>query len=296
MNVLKTHIIPLDVNETPVFRYIHKVMEEFPTISSVKKAMRRQVILINGRKADWNIMAKPGMEITIIEENEKSIKPLEMDLEILFEDEYLAVINKPAGIEISGNKYLTIQNALVYNIKKSKKDDALIYPRPVHRLDFQTSGLLVVAKTRSALANLGRQFESRKVKKTYIALVAGRMEDAKDISIPVDGLESLTQMKIISHTRSIKTEWITQVQLYPKSGRKHQLRIHMAESGYPILGDRLYGDGPVLKGKGLFLSAIGIKLYHPITNSEIEYNIAPPSKFRRILNSQQLNWEKHNIS
>ena len=296
MNILKTHIIPQDVDEVPVFRYIHKAMEEFPTLSSVKKAISRQVIIINGKKTDWNMMAEPGMEITIIEKNEKSIKPLEMELEIIFEDEYLAVINKPAGIEVSGNKYFTIQNALVYNIKKSEKDDALIYPRPAHRLDFHTSGLLIVAKTRSTLAKLGHQFEKRKVKKTYLALVAGRLEDDKDINIPVGGLESHTQIKILSHTRSIKTGWITQVQLYPKTGRKHQLRIHMAESGYPIMGDRLYGNGPVLKGKGLFLSAIGIKLNHPITNSEIEFNIVPPAKFKRILKSQQSNWEKHNIS
>lgn len=296
MGILKTHIIPPEANKIPVFRYIHQVLEEFPTISSVKKAMSREIILVNGKKADWNMMAEPGMEIVIIEKNEKGIKPLKLDLEIIYEDEYMAVINKPAGIEISGNKYFTIQNALVYNIRKSKKDDYLNYPRPVHRLDFHTSGLLVIAKTRYALANLGQQFENRQVMKTYQALVAGKLEDESEIVTPVDGLESLTQLKVISHTRSIKTNWITQVYLYPKTGRKHQLRIHMAESGYPIVGDQLYGDGPVLKGKGLFLSAIGIKFHHPVTNSIIEFSISPPAKFKRILNSQQMNWEKHNIS
>ncbi len=294
MDGIKSHIVPDGLKAFSIVKYILTFFDDFPTKSSVKKAIKRGVIKVDGEKPQWDGVAVSGMKITVDQREEKSIKPLDYDLEVLYDDEDIAVINKPPGIEISGNKFYTIQNALLHNINPSSRKDSLQYPRPVHRLDYLTSGLLLIAKTRFALAQLGHQFERRLVCKTYTALVAGRLDGDGEINTDIDGMEATTIYRVVSNSRSIKTNWVTKVLLYPNSGRKHQLRIHLADLGYPIVGDSQYGTGPKLKGKGLFLAATGIKFTHPYTMEEKEFDIPEPSKFSAFLNSQHKNWEKHN--
>lgn len=273
-----------------------EVFEKILTKSSLKKFIKKGLILIDDKNAKSGDRLAVGMIVKLIDKEESPPKPLDFKLDIIFQDEHIAVINKPAGIEVSGNKYFTIQNALVANIKISKEIDALKWARPVHRLDYPTSGLLIVAKTQSALSNIGKQFENRTIRKKYRALLAGRLKKRGSINTAIANQNALTKYEVINYSRSLKTEWITEANLYPRSGRRHQLRIHMSNIGHPVVGDKNYGDGPILKGKGLFLSATDIELSHPKTGELILFSIEPPKKFKSFLMAQQKNWDKNNGS
>jgi len=154
-----------------------------------------------GHASSW---VSEGQKISLVDLENKPPKPLNINLEIIFEDEHIAVINKPAGIEVSGNKYYTIQNALVASIKPSIELDALKWPRPVHRLDMPTSGLLLVAKTATALMNIGQQFEKRLVQKKYLAIVAGNLSGSGEIKSPIEDQEAQTQYRVVSNCHSLK--------------------------------------------------------------------------------------------
>ncbi len=296
MFIIKKHIVPKNAHPSLLTKYAEEIFDEFPTSSSIKKGIKKGLIRLNGNKAKWNARVEPNAIIELVDLESKPIKPLDININIIYEDNEIALINKPSGIEVSGNKYYTIQNAIVDKLEKSNSPDILNFPRPVHRLDYGTSGLLLIAKTRSSRAKLGLQFENRLISKTYLALVAGKLEGNGLIKTPVYGQEAITEFHVMSVSRSIKTKWITKVVLHPLTGRKHQLRVHLTSIGHQIIGDRLYGKEPFLKGKGIFLSSIGIKFTHPITNKVMDFTIDPPAKFDSFIGSQQRNWEKHNTN
>lgn len=294
MFVIKEHIVPEGISNIRLIDYVLKVFPEIQTRSSMKKTLNRGEILLDELPAKSGIWIEPGQNIKLIDLERNPPKPLDLKLDIVYEDEHIAIIIKPPGIEVSGNKYNTIQNALISNIQQSKEQDALKWPKPVHRLDYPTSGLLLIAKTQTSITNLNKQFEDRNIKKRYIAIISGYLGDNNQITDPINGMEAISSYEIIRHSRSLKTEWITEVSLYPVTGRKHQLRIHMAGIGHPIVGDKNYGKGPILKGKGLFLAALEIDFDHPITNSRLTFSIDPPKKFNTFMETQQINWEKFN--
>tara|TARA_Y100000385_G_scaffold190801_1_gene197232 strand:+ start:7318 stop:8208 length:891 start_codon:yes stop_codon:yes gene_type:complete len=294
--VIETYIVTEEMSNVRLIDCAFEVFEKILTKSSLKKFIKKGLILIDDKNAKSGDRLAVGMIVKLIDKEESPPKPLDFKLDIIFQDEHIAVINKPAGIEVSGNKYFTIQNALVANIKISKEIDALKWARPVHRLDYPTSGLLIVAKTKSALSNIGKQFENRTIRKKYRALLAGRLKKRGSINTAIANQNALTKYEVINYSRSLKTEWITEANLYPHSGRRHQLRIHMSNIGHPVVGDKNYGDGPILKGKGLFLSATDIELSHPKTGELILFSIEPPKKFKSFLMAQQKNWDKNNGS
>ena len=204
-----------------------------------------------------------------------------MDIKIVFEDEHLAVINKPAGIVVSGNKFRTIENALLHNLQTSSQPDALTSPRPVHRLDALTSGLLLIAKTRSVRRILGEMLSSKNISKLYRTIVIGKTPEKGSVNSPVNGQQAITEYSLLKNVHSLKCGWISFLELKPLTGRTHQLRIHLSGLGFPILGDKLYGQKETLfLGKGLFLSAVGLKFQHPVTKKILELCIKEPNKFR----------------
>jgi 23S rRNA-/tRNA-specific pseudouridylate synthase len=172
--------------------------------------------------------------------------------------------------------------------------DALKWARPVHRLDMPTSGLLLVAKTASALMKLGQMLEKREIQKKYYAIVGGNLLGSGKITIPIDDQKSISYYQFISQCHSLKMQWLTLVELSPFTGRTHQLRIHMANHGFPIVGDQQYGDGPLLKGKGLFLAAVELSFLHPATNEAIKIKIKQPKKFNDLMEREERRWEKYN--
>ncbi len=293
MIILETHIIPPDFSRTRFLDYCVSHINLLKTRTSIKKAIKKGELLLDDEITNGGTWVKAGQKITLVDREENPPKPYDLRLDVVFEDEHLAVVHKPAGISVSGNKYRTIQNALMINLKTSGEPDALKWPRPVHRLDYGTSGLLLVAKTRQAVANLGEQFEKRQVKKKYMAVVVGKTDEAGTLMNEIDGKEAVTYFRLIRTVRSVHTEWLSLVELFPETGRTHQIRVHMAGSGHPVLGDDKYGTAfKLLKHKGLFLAAVGVSFSHPVTGGELSFQLDIPYKFHRRLETEQKRWEK----
>lgn len=250
--------------------------------------------MINGKIAHSSHWVAVGDVIELMDSEVKIPKIFGLKLEIIFEDEYIAVVNKPAGFPVSGNRFKTIQNALPGNIKPSQMPDAMKIPLPVHRLDLQTSGLLLIAKTKKSQMSLGKMFEEKSISKTYHALVAGMPESEKgEIDFLVENKPSVSFFEKIETVPSLRSEAVTLLRLSPKTGRTHQLRIHCASIGHPIVGDKLYGEsGKILKHKGLFLAATGLQFSHPISGVEINLSIDIPFKFSSLLEREKRRWEK----
>ena len=293
--VLKTHIVPEDVEEIRLYDYVQQVFTTIPSRKGVKKAIAREEILVDGKKTSTGHWVKAGQQIELLESSANPPKEYHLKLDIVFEDEFMAVINKPAGIPVSGNQFRTIQNAIIGNVSLSKEEDALRWPKPVHRLDGPTSGLLIIAKTAKALVKLGQQFEQKTIHKKYVAIVMGKPPESGSIASDVEGLSSLSEYKTIKTIESLRSGHLSLLELSPKTGRTHQLRIHLSSIGLPILGDKIYGDeGNVLEGKGLFLSALELNLNHPITNEGLSIKIDIPHKFNSLLEREVKMWKKYN--
>ena len=267
----------------------------FPSKNGVKKAFKDELILLNGKIALSGEWLAEGDKVEVKAQDLGAFKIFPLKLEVLFEDAFMAVIHKPAGFPVSGNYYKTIQNALPYNLSVSKEEDALMLPRPVHRLDKLTSGLLLLAKTRSAQINLGRQFEAQQISKTYVALVKGKLEGEGTLDFFIDQQKAKTLYKSVRVEKSLSYADVSMVELQPKTGRTHQLRIHMAEIGHPIVGDTIYDSERVLKGKGLFLIAFKVSFFHPITRLNQTFEISLPSKFDAFLKREKRRWNKFHV-
>jgi 23S rRNA pseudouridine1911/1915/1917 synthase len=207
----------------------------------------------------------------------------------LFEDDYLAVIHKPAGILVSGNTFATITNGLSQHLKKSTQPDA-VKPQPIHRLDYPTSGVLLIGKTSATIHALSKLFENKKIEKTYWAITIGQMKKAGEINFPIDEKEALSIFKVIHTVTSKRFSRLNLVELKPKTGRKHQLRKHLLSIGNPILGDKKYFlDQKILNGKGLYLHASTLELRHPITKEKLVITQELPKKFKTIFTEQKAN-------
>ncbi len=214
---------------------------------------------------------------------------------VIWEDAHLAIVIKPAGIPVSGNTFRNIARALTFNLTPGTTTDALDSPVPVHRLDAQTSGLLVVAKSRGVAASLCQLFESRQVHKTYIALVVGTPPDQGQYDADIEGLNAFTSFEKVTSVRSLQNGTLSLMRLSPHTGRTHQLRIHLSSAGHPILGDTLYSQrGSTLSGKGLFLCAVGLRFRHPVfPEREIKLDIPLPQKFTTRMENEERRWRKY---
>ena len=192
------------------------------------------------------------------------------------------MIHKPAGILVSGNSFKTIANALEQNITGSNLPDATT-PKPVHRLDFATTGILLVGKTSSSIRALNKLFENREVKKTYYAVTIGEMKSKGKITSKIDGKESQSNYTLCETVPSPRFGKLNLVQLEPETGRRHQLRKHLSTIGNPILGDKEYGiKNLILNGKGLYLHAYSLKFIHPFINEEVHLKDEFPQRFKNI--------------
>ena len=276
--------------------YAPKVFDRFiASNSGIKKAIKKGQILRNGKIAQTGSWISEGEVLELLEDVNSTRKVYEFSLEIVFEDDHLAVINKPAGMTVSGNSFKTVFNALNYNLTPSTAPDRLTKPTPVHRLDNQTSGLLLIAKTKSAQVELGKQFENRTILKKYCTIVIGEVHKNRVINSPIEGKESETNFEILRVVKSLKYKELTCLKVYPKSGRTHQIRIHMASIGHPVLGDKIYGEKEKLHhGKGLFLCASELLFSHPKTYEPIHLKLDPPHKFRALLVREKRRWNTYN--
>ncbi len=250
---------------------------------SAYKAVKRGEVLVNGQNSSPNYNVQEGDEISIGDDSRR-VKPLNMILDVVYEDECLALIDKPAGIPVSGNFTRTVQRALAVNLQPSSLPDCLVAPRPVHRLDAPTSGLLLVAKTGAALRGLSRQFEQRRVFKRYCAVSAGALPKSCTVDAEVDGRVARTHFRVLHRVPSLNYGEMCLVECIPLTGRRHQIRQHLAGLGAPVVGDRDYGEpGKVLKGKGLFLCAVELAFEHPLRRETMNGVIELAGKFYSLL-------------
>ncbi|MFY0598226.1 MAG: RluA family pseudouridine synthase [Cyclobacteriaceae bacterium] len=283
MEETESHIVPKLLTPIRLQEYGVGIFNEAFTKSALKKALKKQWITVNDVIATSATFIRGGERIRLsILKELKPKKQLVFQLEVLFEDDYLAAIHKPAGILVSGNSFKTIANALAQNIKGSGLPDATS-PKPVHRLDFATTGILLIGKTSSSIRALNKIFESKEIKKTYYAIAIGEMDNRGKITSEVDGKESQSDYTLFESVSSEKFDKLNLVKLEPQTGRRHQLRKHLSSIGNPILGDKEYGiENLILNGKGLYLHAYSLKFIHPFTKEEVYLIDEFPRRFKKI--------------
>ena len=275
-------------------RYASENFRTLPSRKSAFKAIKRGDLLVNGEAVQPNQAVRENDDIILLDSLKKTPQ-CHLTLDVVWEDNWLAVVRKPAGIPVNGCYRLTVENALSSNLSSSKADDVLGWPRPVHRLDLQTSGLLLVAKSAKCLMDLGRQFQRRRINKRYRSIVTGHLEGQGTLVDSINGKNAKTFYCAVEHTRSLRTNWITTVDLFPITGRTHQLRRHMHDIGHSVVGDRLYGEkNKIFHGKGLFLCSVELAFYHPISMKRITLTINEPSKFQTYREREERRWKKYN--
>ncbi len=266
--------------------------------TSIQKLIRDGNISIkNLASLKPHYLLKPGDQITIKFENKKYDLPKgeNIPLDIVYEDDYLAVINKPCGIVVHpapGNYAHTLVNALVKHFK-NLSDINPQRPGIVHRLDKETSGLLVIAKDNATHLGLAEQFSEHSISRKYIALVKGMVEFDEDvIEMPIGRHPYKRKNMAVGFTKNTKyakthyrtlrrTDEFSLLELKPFTGRTHQLRVHLAFLGHPILGDTKYGKNNQFKRLALHAQYIGF--VHPKTNKLLEFSCDIPNEFREFL-------------
>ncbi|MDG1193881.1 MAG: RluA family pseudouridine synthase [Polaribacter sp.] len=283
MQLAETHIVEKLEKSIRFQEYGVGIFNTIPTKSGIKKAIKKELIFIDGLLATTSKFISGGEKIELFEAESSTVfERLQLNLEVLFEDSYLAIIYKPAGILVSGNRFVTIANGLTQNLKKSNQLDA-VRPQPIHRLDYPTSGLLLIGKTSSSINALSALFKNNEIQKTYFAITIGKMEENGEMNFHIDEKIALTQFDVLRTVVSKRFTFLNLVKLSPKTGRKHQLRKHLSFIGNPILGDKEYfKEGLVLNGRGLYLHASALDFIHPFTKDTISITKENPKKFTTI--------------
>ena len=288
------HTVPDAPEKLRLDAYCARVFVAFQSRNQARKAIKERRILVDGGHARTDWFPQPGWHITATVPASAVLPILKIDLDILFQDDHLGVVFKPAGIMTRGNTRRTVHRALRHNMDISPLPDALPMPDPCHRLDYKTCGLLLVARTVSARAGLLPMFSERTIHKRYRALVTGRLDGQGTIDTPLDGKSCLTRWRAVEHTRSLHVDWFTTVELEPVTGRTHQLRRHMSELGHPILGDEVYSGGhKLLRRQGLFLAALHLNFEHPMTGEQVSVDAPEPKKFLALRAREHRRWSAH---
>jgi 23S rRNA pseudouridine1911/1915/1917 synthase len=246
-------------------------------------------------KPHYKVKAGDTLEVDIEDKEPNILKAENIPLDIVYEDKYLAIINKSSGLVVHpapGNCEHTLVNTLLYHFKELS-DINPHRPGIVHRLDKETSGLLVIAKNNASHLALAKQFAQHSIKRKYIALVKGKMEfDENIIELPIGRNPYKRKSMSVTFTKETRyaktyyrtlkrTEDFSLLELEPFTGRTHQLRVHLAYLGHPILGDTKYGKNNPFKRLALHAQYIGFR--HPGTGRFVEFNCKAPSEFTEFL-------------
>ncbi|MCP9198760.1 RluA family pseudouridine synthase [Gramella sp. GC03-9] len=283
MKIIESHIVPATPQKIRLQEYAITIFNSISTKSGLKKAIKKGLIQIDSEPATTAHWIKEGQKIDLLQPEKPSKPVFKLKINVIFEDDNLAVVHKPAGYPTSGNFFRTIENCLPFNLQPSKATDALQWPLPAHRLDSPTSGILLCAKTQQALLSLQRLFEKKEVTKVYHCLVHGQIKAPLTISSPVQGKSAKTHVEIEKFFK-INDEPFTLLKVYPLTGRTHQIRVHLSEQGYPIIGDKLYTikQHVYFEEKSLFLFASEIEFQHPVSGEKMLFSLRLPKRFRRL--------------
>ena len=287
--------------------------------SRIQTWIRSGFVLVNGTQCKTGYALELNDEIQVDPPAEDpslhDLHPEPMDLDILYEDEQIAVLNKPAGLVIHpgvGNSTGTLVHGLLYHFQALSDLNGAVRPGIVHRLDKDTSGIILVAKTNQAHAHLADQFQNREVKKEYSGLTWGiwpetegeinkpigrRKKDPTTYSVSGEGKPSLTRFEVEKQLRHLAL-----VSFFPKTGRTHQIRVHAAHMGFPIFGDETYGGG-LAKTRGFLpefthlykqemnrfnrhaLHARRLEFLHPEKKEPVIFETPLPKEYLNLVNS-----------
>lgn len=269
------------------------------TRSKVKNLLEKGKCILNGRVVKPRDLTKQGdiLEIELDDPIMLEIKPVEIPLDIVYQDDDLAVINKQQGLTVhqgSGTDDNTLVNALLYHLDNLSGINGVIRPGIVHRIDKDTSGLLVVAKNDDAHVKLSKQIEEKTCKRTYYALLEGvvkedegvidtfidrNKKDRTKMAVSSSGRRAITNFKVI---KRYKEHTLCEFNL--QTGRTHQIRVHAKHIGHPVVGDTVYGyKNQRFKLNGQLLHAIKLQFIHPRTEKLVSFDAPIPDYFLNII-------------
>lgn len=296
---MKEYIVDLNESGKRLDSYIATIDENI-TRTHAQKLIEHGNILVNGKKAkvSYKTQGNDKILVEIPEPKQIELKAQDIPIEIIYEDNDIIVVNKPKGMVVhpaNGNPDGTLVNAIMAICKDSLSGiGGEIRPGIVHRIDKDTSGLLIVAKNDNAHVKMSEQIKNHEVKKTYIALVRGvfkeneatidmpigrSMSDRKKMAVTKNGKNAITHIKVLT-----RFDKYTLLQVNIETGRTHQIRVHLSQIGYPIVGDYTYSNGKnEFNVIGQCLHAQKLEFYHPITQKYMCLEAELPQYFKDIL-------------
>lgn len=296
---MKEYIVDLNESGKRLDSYIATIDENI-TRTHAQKLIEDGNILVNGKKAkvSYKTQENDKILVEIPEPKQIELKAQDIPIEIIYEDNDIIVVNKPKGMVVhpaNGNPDGTLVNAIMAICKDSLSGiGGEIRPGIVHRIDKDTSGLLIVAKNDNAHVKMSEQIKNHEVKKTYIALVRGifkeneatidmpigrSMSDRKKMAVTKNGKNAITHIKVLT-----RFDKYTLLQVNIETGRTHQIRVHLSQIGYPIVGDYTYSNGKnEFNVIGQCLHAQKLEFYHPITQKYMCLEAELPQYFKDIL-------------
>ena len=284
--------------------YLSENLEDV-TRSYIKTLIDDSKILVNNKKekSGYNLKLNDIIDVTLEEKKSENIVAQDIPLEILYEDDDIIIVNKPKGMVVhpaNGNYTGTMVNSLMYSHQgKLSSINGVIRPGIVHRIDKDTSGILVVAKNDNAHKKLAAQFKVHSIKRKYVALVKGIIkEDSLTIDMPIGrSVKDRKKMTVtnknsrsaVTHIAILKRFYssnVTLVEAQLETGRTHQIRVHMAYIHHPLVGDEIYGKKDnKFKVQGQMLHAKYLGFVHPSTGKFIEFEKDVPEYFKEVLKS-----------
>ena len=256
---------------------------------TIQRLIENGKIKVNEKeiKVSYKVQENDFIKIEEEEIKDTDLIPENIPLDVIYEDNDILVVNKEKGMVVhpgNGNPNGTLVNAVLSRCKESLSGIGGQYrPGIVHRIDKDTSGLLIIAKNDKAHLNVSEQIKNHEVKKTYVALVRGRIKENEatiNMAVRKDGKEAITHIKVLK-----KYNNFTFIEVNIETGRTHQIRVHMAEIGYPIVGDYIYSNGKnPFNVKGQMLHSMKLEFKHPATGKEMSLEAPIPKYFQDVLN------------
>ena len=276
------------------------IAEQIPDLSRtrIKELIKSKNILVNNHleKVSYKVNLEDQIKVTVPPKEPLNVKPENIPLDIIYEDNDVIVVNKPQGMVVhpaAGHHDHTLVNALLYHTRDLASSPEGFRPGIVHRIDKDTSGLLMIAKNAKARESLEHQLATKTNKRLYLAIVHGNFgeesgtidapigrnpHDRKKMGVVETGKEAITHFKVLEQFKNYS---LIQCQL--ETGRTHQIRVHLSYIGHPVAGDPLYGPRKTLNGNGQFLHAQVLGFKHPSSGKWLEFEIDPPKIFKERL-------------
>lgn len=290
----------MEINVITSGQRLDKALADLSPLSrgQANDQIKQGLVLVNGqqKKAKYTVQAGDVICFELPKEEVLEYQAQNIPLDIIYEDDALAIINKPQGMVVhpsAGHPSGTMVNALMYHIKDLSSINGVVRPGIVHRIDKDTSGLLMVAKTDAAHQALAEELKAKKSLRKYLAIVHGNLpndrgmigapigrseKDRKKQAVTAKGKEAVTRFTVLERFGDYSL-----VELQLETGRTHQIRVHMAYIGHPVAGDPLYGPRKTLSGHGQFLHAKTLGLTHPMTGKEMIFTVEAPEIFQKVL-------------